>query len=226
MRIRVLFFAIARERVGLSERSLELPEGATLIELQRRLSQDHPGISELLSICRFSVNSEYANPDQELPAAAEVAVIPPVSGGSPVAGGCIHADIVRTPIDMGQLASKVSSPGAGATLTFAGTVRADGAQGNAVVRITYEGYEPMAREKLCAIAARAASAHGVYVAVEHRLGDIAVGEISIGIAVSSPHRPPGFAALREIIENVKKELPVWKKEEFSNGASVWVDPQH
>lgn len=228
MKIKILFFAAARERLGVSESWIELPDRSTLKDLQDRLLADHPDVRSLLKICRFSVNSEYATPDDSPAEGAEVGVIPPVSGGDgrPTPDDEIHSQIVRRSIDIAALILKVSSPSCGAALTFAGTVRADLDAGRAVVQITYEGYETMAESALRAIAGRAAKKYGVKVAVEHRLGILRIGEISIGIAVASPHRSDGFSALRDIIEDVKRDMPIWKKEEFSDGASEWVNCRH
>lgn len=158
---------------------------------------------------------------QALVDGAQVCVIPPVSGGA--GGEAVHVKIVRSPIDMYGLISRVAGGLCGACLTFAGTVREDDRSGRKVVRIEYEGYEPMAEKVLRKIAAEAAARHAARVAVEHRLGTLAVGETSIGIAVASAHRAEGFEALRDIIEAVKRDLPIWKKEEFSDGTSEWAD---
>ncbi len=221
--INVLLFALIRERIGKSELRIELPEESTLQDLQKRLGDEYPALSALLSVCRFSVNAEYASGDRVLTEGAEVGVIPPVSGGSGPAEEVLHAKIVRSPIKLETLISKVSSPTCGAILTFAGAVRQDTDTRKSVVRIAYEGYESMSEEVLRRIAETAARAHHARVAVEHRLGSLQIGETSVGIAVASPHRADGFAALREIIESIKKDLPIWKKEEFSDGSTEWVN---
>lgn len=216
-------FAVVREQIGKSQLQIELPEGSTLQDIQNHLAGEYPGLSALLSVCRFSVDSEYALPTHVLADGTEVGVIPPVSGGAQTDGEVLHAKIVRTPILPEMLIAKVSSPTCGAALTFTGAVRQDAEAGKSVVRITYEGYEPMSEDVLRRIAESAARAHHARVAVEHRLGALQTGEISVGIAVASPHRAAGFSALREIIEAIKKDLPIWKKEEFSDGSSEWVN---
>ena len=229
MIIDIVLFAAVRDRIGNPRLRLELPDRYTLRQLKERLQSDYPAAASILSVCRFAVNSEYGTPDQPLSDGCEVGVIPPVSGGadSPLARERIlHAKIVRTRVDLNALSTKVSSADCGATLTFAGTVRADKEKGRAVIRITYEGYEGMAEKTLRQIAQQAAGAYDASVAVEHRLGCLNIGEISIGIAISTPHREDGFGALREIIESVKKELPIWKKEEFSDGTAEWVNCRH
>ena len=124
---------------------------------------------------------------------------------------------------MGEIAARVAGTDSGAVLTFAGSVRADGPDRRRVLRISYEGYEPMALSILRRIVEQAERTHGGRAYADHRLGTLEAGEISIGIAVASPHRADGFAALREIIEQIKKDLPIWKKEEFSDGTSEWVN---
>lgn len=226
MKVRALLFAAVRDRIGSAELVLELPAGSTIQDARHHLAQTHPAASELIRLSRLCLNSEYAALEEILTEGAEIAVIPPVSGGANEnAGGAVHAEIVREPIRMDDLSSKVSSADCGAALTFAGSVRADVENNRRVRRITYEGYEPMAGNILRQIADTAARRFGARVAAEHRLGTLNVGEISIGIAVACPHRADGFAALREIIEEVKKNLPVWKKEEFSDGAAEWVHPK-
>lgn len=224
MKVKVLLFAAVRERIGQPELILEFAHPASVLDLLSRLKSEYPQIAGLLSVCRVAVDSEYATPQHPLLEGNEIAIIPPVSGGSEPASAVLHVRIVRGPIEMRDLASKVSSPGCGAALTFAGTVRLDVRSDQAsVARITYEGYEQMAEHVLRKIAEAAANKYNVRVAVEHRLGTLNVGEISVGIAVAGPHRADGFSALREIIETIKHDLPIWKKEEFSDGSAQWVD---
>ena len=201
---------------------MALPDGSTLEDLQKRIAADHAAAAGLLSVCRYAVNAEYAEAGQVIPDGAEVGVIPPVSGGAGDAECVVHSQIVRRPIDVQALASAVAVPECGAALTFAGAVRRDSAEGRTVTRITYEGYERMAEETLGRIAGEVARQHGARVSVEHRLGCLEIGEISVGIAVAAPHRGDGFAALRDMIERIKKDLPIWKKEEFSDGTAEWL----
>ncbi len=220
MTLKVLFFAAARDLAGASETAVTTVEAVTLGELSRRLGETHPALKKLLPSCRYAVNAEYAPMDQPLNDGDEIAVIPPVSGGEDTT---VYAAIVRRPIDISALSARVTSPANGAALTFAGTVREDMDGRRKVIRIEYEGYEPMAEKVLNRIARDTAEKHGARVAVEHRLGVLAVSEISVGIAVGSPHRSEGFSALRDVIETIKKELPIWKRENFSDGSSEWVN---
>jgi len=128
------------------------------------------------------------------------------------------------PIDMAAIAAAVENPGAGAIVTFAGTTRNE-THGKSVVSLTYEAYAEMAVPKMEEIAARARERFEVFsVAAVHRIATLAVGEISIGIAVSAPHRPAAFEACRYVIDEIKRDVPVWKKEVFADGTEKWVHP--
>lgn len=134
----------------------------------------------------------------------------------------IHADVTRSPLDIGALLQRVGTDGDGAVLLFLGTVR-DHNEGRRVDRIVYEGYEPMARELLAALAGQALERFGVTrVAVEHRLGELAVGEASVALAVSSPHRAEAYEASRWLMAELKRTIPVWKEEGFVEGDRAWV----
>ena len=125
---------------------------------------------------------------------------------------------------MAALAAAVEDPGAGAIVTFAGTTRNE-TGGREVISLTYEAYPEMARPKLEEIARRAREQFEISaVAAVHRIATLAVGEISIGIAVSAPHRPAAFEACRYVIDEIKRDVPVWKKEVFADGTERWVDP--
>ena len=128
------------------------------------------------------------------------------------------------PIDMAAIAAAVEDPGAGAIVTFAGTTRNE-THGKPVVSLTYEAYPEMAVPKMEEIAARAREKFEVLaVAAVHRIAALGVGEISIGIAVSAPHRPAAFDACRYVIDEIKRDVPVWKKEVFADGTEEWVHP--
>jgi len=135
----------------------------------------------------------------------------------------IHASIVHTPIDTAEVLSRVGAPEDGAVLLFLGTVR-NHADGQSVDGMTYESYERMAGPVLTEIAHEAAEKLGTdRVAVVHRVGQLAIGEVSVAIAVSSPHRAQAYDASRYVIEEIKKRLPVWKREHYSAGHSEWVE---
>jgi len=133
------------------------------------------------------------------------------------------SDITTDPIDPSVVLARVGAPHDGAVALFVGTVR-NAAAGRPVGGMEYEGYAEMAREQLAAIVSEAAArADSDRVAAVHRLGELAVGEVSVAIAVSTPHRAEAFDAARHVIEEIKKRLPVWKRERYLDGKAEWLD---
>jgi molybdopterin synthase catalytic subunit len=204
--VTVRLFAMLRERAGSGSVTLELPEGARVRDALDSLA----GLAEGIPLV-MAVNREYASEEQVLDAGDELALIPPVSGGSPpsvrVSGEALSLD---------SLAARVRDPRAGAVVTFAGVTRE-------VERLDYDAYAEMAEERMAAIAAEAVERHGLCAAaVEHRVGEVPLSEPSVIVAVSAPHRGEAFAGAREIIDRVKAEAPIWKKE-IEGGEGRWVD---
>ena len=135
-----------------------------------------------------------------------------------------YAALVRHPIDASALIERVSRPANGAVLLFVGVVR-DVNDGRAVSGMEYSAYESMAARELAEIASEAAQRFGVSdIAIEHRLGELALEEASVGIAVAHPHRGPAYEASRWVIEELKHRVPIWKREHYADGTRVWVDP--
>jgi molybdopterin synthase catalytic subunit len=140
------------------------------------------------------------------------------------AGATVSAAVVENAIDPASLVNRVASHSSGATALFLGTVR-NVHEGRAVMGIEYHAYKPMAERELATIAAAAAARFAAQgVVVEHRVGRLELGEISVGIAVSHAHRAPAFDAAREIIEEIKRRVPIWKRELYVDGTRQWVDP--
>jgi molybdopterin synthase catalytic subunit len=134
----------------------------------------------------------------------------------------VRAGVTRDPIDSAELLSAVGGDHDGAVILFLGTVR-DHNDGRNVRGVHYEAYEQMAEEVLAHIAGEAASElRGGSVAVVHRVGELAIGEVSVGVAVSSPHRAEAYQASRYVIEEIKKRLPVWKQERYLDGDQRWL----
>jgi molybdopterin synthase catalytic subunit len=134
----------------------------------------------------------------------------------------VHAAIVSDPIDTNELVARVGAAEHGAVLLFLGTVR-DHNDGRPVHGVGYEAYEEMARAVLTTVAEEAASKLETgAVAVEHRVGELAVGDVSVAIAVAAPHRAPAYQASRYVIEEIKKRLPVWKHERYADGEARWL----
>jgi molybdopterin synthase catalytic subunit len=174
-----------------------------------------------------AVNHEYAGPEHVLGDGDEVAILPPVSGGAPSVSDKPDdlVQIVKEPID-GQMAerivSAVKSGGDGAVCVFDGIVR-DNTRGRATLHLDYEAYEEMALKQMRALREDSITRFGVHeIAIVHRLGRLFVGETSVLIAVSSAHRSAAFDACRYVIDTLKKTVPIWKREQFADGA-VWGD---
>jgi MoaE-MoaD fusion protein len=207
MLVRVRLFAVLRERAGRDELELELPEGARVRDALERV-QDVAGGLRLV----MAVNREYADADAPLSQGDELALIPPVSGGATAGRTATHADVVAAPLSLDALLARVRDARAGAVVTFQGVTRD-------VPRLQYEAYVEMARERIEAIVAAAVERHGLCAAAaEHRVGEVPLSEPSVAVAASAAHRGEAFAGAKEIIDRIKAEAPIWKKEVSEEGA--------
>jgi len=208
--VTVRLFAMLRERAGAPELMLELPDGARVRDALE--SEPLAALADGIPLV-MAVNREYADGEQVLDAGDELALIPPVSGGSTAAAPWVR--VSEEPLSLDALAARVRDPRAGALVTFSGVTRE-------VARLEYEAYAEMAEERMRAIAGEAVETHGLCAAaVEHRVGHVALSEPSVIVAVSAPHRGEAFAGAREIIDRVKAEAPIWKKE-IEGGEERWV----
>jgi MoaE-MoaD fusion protein len=208
MEVTVRLFAMLRERAGASELTLELPEGARVRDALDELGDVTAGFPLVMA-----VNREYADGERVLDPGDELALIPPVSGGSTAAAPWVR--LSAEPLSLDALAARVRDPRAGAVVTFSGVTRE-------VDRLEYEAYAEMAEERMRAIAVEAIEAHGLCAAaVEHRVGEVPLSEPSVIVAASAPHRGEAFAGARELIDRVKAEAPIWKKE-IEGGDERWV----
>jgi MoaE-MoaD fusion protein len=208
MEITVKLFAALRERAGTRERSVELPDGARVGDVWPvlGLGEEPPGIA-------YARNREYAERDLRLADGDEVAVIPPVSGGA--------FRVVDGPLDLAALVAEVSDPGCGAVATFIGTTR-NANRGRTVTHLEYDAYPEMAEQEMRRIADALHERHEIaHVAMAHRTGAVPIGEASVIIAVSAPHRGAALAACQEAIDTLKLTVPVWKKEIFEGGEE-WI----
>ena len=213
MAVTVLYFAGAREAAGTSRETLESPP-ETVAALRALLLERHPGLARVLPRCRVAVDEEFAADGAALPDGAEVALIPPVSGGAGLFA------VVDRPLDLAEAVRAVEGPGRGGVVTFTGDVRGE-TRGRAVLRLEYEAYPAMAERKLREIGERVAREHGAEVAIVHRVGQLAPGEAAVVIACAAPHRTPAFRACEAAIEALKREVPIWKREVYRDG-SEWV----
>jgi molybdopterin converting factor subunit 1 len=215
MLVTVRLFAMLRERAGAGAVTVEVDDGATVRETVEAVSQQH-GLADLIERMPLvtAVNREYVEDGITLREGDELALIPPVSGGGREARA--HARVTSDPLSLEPLARSVASPAAGAIVTFQGTTRD-------VDRLEYEAYREMAEERIATIVREAVERHGLEAgAAEHRVGAVPLGEPSVIVAASAAHREEAFAGAREIIDRIKAEAPIWKKE-VDAGGERWVE---
>ena len=216
MRISVRLFASYRERAGTSEVEFEVPTGATVSRLAADVSRRFPGMTEDPGSLVIAVNREYRDHQYELNDGDEVALIPPVSGGEDL------IEITHEPLDPESITARVRKPSNGAVLTFLGATRAQTGD-RRVLHLEYEAYEPMASDKLAEIASEIGERWEVEdVAIAHRLGRLEIEDISLVVAVASPHRKDAFEACQYSVDRIKEIVPIWKKEYFEGG-EVWIE---
>ena len=221
MQVKVLFFGTLRDVMGEGERTVSLPESATLSQLLEEFRRDKPPISALLPSLAISVNQEYATRDVKLQDQDEVALLPPVSGGNGLSAGK-HCAIVRAAIDTPAIVEPLKRAEDGAVVVFDGIVR-NNTRGRMTLYLDYEAYEEMAIKQMDELVESALERFEIDQArIVHRLGRMQVGETSVLIAVTSAHRAAAYEASRYLIDALKKKVPIWKKEYFEDGA-VWAD---
>jgi molybdopterin synthase catalytic subunit len=203
--VRVRLFAGLRERAGWSQRDVD---AATVADVWRALDLgDEP--NGLL----YAVNKEYATPDRALADGDEVALIPPVSGGAFL--------LSDEPLSLDRVVDEVRDEQAGAIATFTGTTRIS-SRGRTVTHLDYEAYEGMAERVMAEIADGLQSRYELsVVAIHHRVGRVGIGETSVVIAVSAPHRQDALAACKDAIDELKERVPLWKKEVYEGGEE-WI----
>jgi molybdopterin synthase catalytic subunit len=206
VRVTVRLFAGLRERAGRPR--VELEDVARVGDVWARLDlgEEPPGLL-------YALNREYVERGHELADGDEVALIPPVSGGS--------FRLIDGPLDVAAVLREVEDPGAGAVASFVGTVRRH-SRGRDVEHLDYEAFEEMAEPMLAHLGDELTERHGLCaVAIHHRLGRVEIGEASVVIAVSAPHRSAALDACREAIETLKTTIPLWKKEVYAGGEE-WI----
>ncbi len=215
MKVTIRYFAAIREAVGRSTETRDVPDAFTAGDLIDSIIASHPAVQALQRTSRVMINHVYAERGRPLREGDEIALIPPVSGGSG------EFAVTEQPIDMQALSERVASSRAGAIATFAGAVR-DHARGRGVMVLEYEAYPEAAEKALEQIGDEIRERWDVEgVAIVHRTGRLSIGEISVGIAVSSAHRAEAFDACRHAIERIKQIVPIWKKEFYEDG-ETWI----
>jgi molybdopterin synthase catalytic subunit len=225
MRVRVLFFGQLKDIVGTTEDDAEISDGARVEHLFERYGRRFPRLAEFRPSIAASVNQKYADWRAPLNDGDEVGFLPPVSGGQEGEARATSADIfelVGERIEPQVFMERLKAPRDGALVTFDGFVR-DNSKGQRTLYLEYEGYEPMALAKMREIGAEIHEKFPIHrIAIVHRLGRLEIGETSVWIGVSSPHRREAFDACRFAIDSLKRVVPIWKKEHFASGA-VWAD---
>lgn len=214
MRVTMLYFAAARERAGVSSEPFELADGATAGDALAQACAKHPALQAVAQKLRLAVDQDFAPLDRKLHDGAEIALIPPVSGGA------AQHRIGPEPLSPDAASQEVAGTDCGAIVSFVGTVRSSN-HGKAVVRLEYEAYPEMALRVFEHIAATARERWGARLVIHHRTGSLDPGALSVVIAAAAPHRADAFEACRHAIEALKKDAPIWKKEIYPDGTS-WV----
>ncbi len=214
MALTVLYFAAARERAGTAQETVDWT-GGSVRELLERLATRHAELRPLLPHLRVAVNQEFQPLDAPVPDRAEVALVPPVAGGS----GCFR--LSELPLELDEVVRAVGGPERGGLVTFTGTVRSE-TRGRRVRALGYEAYPGMAERAMAAIGREIEERWpGSRAAIVHRVGTLVPGESAVVIAVSAPHRAAAFEGCRHAIERLKADVPIWKKERFEDGEE-WV----
>jgi molybdopterin synthase catalytic subunit len=227
MQVRVLFFGVLKDIVGRSEETLEIAPHSTIGSVYEAFSRRFETLRDKRSSILFAKNREFSSAEATLSDNDEIAFLPPVSGGcgEPLRlqdpEGHFFA-ITRQPIDSRELMERVQRSEDGAVVVFEGVVR-NNTKGRRTEHLEYECYEQMALEQMARIGREIASEFAVgRIGMVHRLGRLEIGEASVVVAVAAPHRGAAFDAARRGIDRLKREVPIWKKEFFADGA-VWVD---
>jgi molybdopterin synthase catalytic subunit len=211
LRVDVSFFALYRERAGRNLLSLELTPGATVSQAVEEVRRLFPDLAPPSVDIVVAVNTEYADPGLVLKEGDDLALIPPVSGGASM------LEIIHEPLMPEAITAKVRKDTNGAVVTFLGTTRIF-AEGKKVLYLEYEAYTEMALNKMEEIRREIQSQWNVEdVAISHRIGRVDIGEISLVVAVASPHRKEAFYACHQIVDRLKETVPIWKKEFFEDG---------
>lgn len=216
MTIRVLFFGAARDVVDQNPLSLSLEDTANVSQLFRQLVERYPGLERFGRSLLFAVNQEYATPETELKDDDELAIFPPVSGGA-------HDffELTTEPIDVGSVARRVVLPECGAIVTLDGFTR-EWTRGRQTKYLIYQAYDGMAVSEMQRLGAEAHNRFDIaHIGIVHRTGRLEIGETSVVISVSAPHRKAAFEACEWAIRELKRTVPIWKKEIYEDGEQ-WV----
>jgi MoaE-MoaD fusion protein len=227
VQIRVLFFGLLRDVVGLREDTLEVAEGSSVGSVFEHYAARAPKLREAASSIVLALNQQFSEPKALLKDGDEVAFLPPVSGGSGFIAEIADPEghlfaITRAPIHVRALVDRMQQACDGAVVTFEGVTR-NNTKGRRTMYLEYEGYEKMAVDTMATIGREIVAATGISrIGMIHRLGKLEIGEASVVIVAASPHRRAAFDAALEGINRLKKIVPIWKKEFFEDG-EIWVE---
>jgi molybdopterin synthase catalytic subunit len=221
MKVSLRLFAGLHDLVGSRDIEMDVPDGALIADLKSRIAAEHPILTPHLKTVVFAIDDEYAQADDRLHDGAKVALIPPVSGG-----GADLFLITPEPLEpqAQQLIDLVRRDESGAVVVFYGVVRNNN-EGKQVLRLEYEAHESMALRKMREVAGevqrRFPQVSGI--GIWHRVGTLEIGEASLLVALSSPHREEGFIACHWAVDRIKEVVPIWKREHFADGTAAWVE---
>jgi molybdopterin synthase catalytic subunit len=219
MNVRVRLFASAREAAGVGHLLLDLPAGATVRDAIAAVTKQHPLVAEIRQMV-IARDRDYVTLDEPLAEGNELALIPPVSGGA--IAGDTRILVSSESLSVDAAIAAVRGPDAGGVVVFLGTVR-DASRGKRVRHLEYEAYAEMAEAKMREIAAGLERIHApLRVALHHRTGDLAIGDVAVIVVAAAPHRDAAFVAARAAIDELKRVVPIWKKEYTDDGA-VWIE---
>ncbi|HYM12611.1 MAG TPA: molybdenum cofactor biosynthesis protein MoaE [Bryobacterales bacterium] len=233
MFVKVLFFGMLKDLVGRSEERLQVEAGTRLGGVFEHYARLFPKLQEMSHSIVLAQNQQFAAPETVIGEGDEIALLPPVSGGSgePAASEPLaevedelgnYFAITRVPIDVRVLGARLARGRDGAVITFEGVVR-DNSKGRTTLYLEYDCYVPLAIKMMREIAASLLAAHPVdRIGMIHRLGRMEIGDTSVAIVVTSAHRQPAYEASRDAIDRLKRLVPIWKKEYFADGG-VWVE---
>jgi len=234
MRVKVLFFGMLKDIVGSPEDQLQIAEGSRLSSVFEHYAERFPRIREMAGSIVLARNHEFSDSSAGVCEGDEVAFLPPVSGGSPISEspaapytheirqGDHFFALTRRPIDAREISARLLRGEDGAVVNFEGVVR-NNTKGRPTLFLDYECYEAMAVKMMAHIGVEIAGQFAISrLAMVHRLGRLEIGETSVAIVVTAPHRRPAFEAALEGINRLKRLVPIWKKEHFVDG-EIWVE---